>query len=230
MRVAPGAPGRPARPGRPGCGSRRPRAWARPRSRPRRARATRGSPRWLIAWAAGRDRRVLHRPVDRRAEGTKDVLEGLLVEGREAPAELDEVAPADRDLLLAGRRRGLEELVVGQVGVAADPEEVLDAALGGQAVVVPAHRVEDHLAAHAPVACDDVGVRVAEHVADVQRARDRRWRRVDRVDLVARGRGVEAVGGLGVPALDPLGLEALDGRPGRARSAWSGGGRRAWLE
>ena len=65
--------------------------------------------------------------------------------------------------------RRLEAGVVRRRRVAAHAEVVLDAALGRQAVVVPAHRVEDLLAAHALEAGDDVGVGVAEHVADVQR-------------------------------------------------------------
>ena len=74
-----------------------------------------------------------------------------------------------------------------------------------QAVVVPADRVEDLLAAHALEAGDGVGVGVAEHVADVQRAADGRRRRVDGEHLVAGGRAVEAVGAVGVPLLRPSG-------------------------
>src|SRR3712207_8007416 len=43
------------------------------------------------------------------------------------------------------------------------------------------HRVVDVLAAHPLVAGDEVGVRVAEHVPDVQRAARGRRRGVDRV-------------------------------------------------
>ena len=157
-----------------------------------------------------RDRRVLEAPVDRDAQVAPDVLEDLLVEGGELDAELDEVAPRNGQLRLRGRRGGLEVGVVGERGLAAHPEVVLHAPLGRQAVVVPAHGVEDPLAAHAPVARHDVGVGVAEDVADVQRARHRGGRGVDRVDLVARGGAVEVVGPLGVPALHPGGLEAVD--------------------
>ncbi len=52
---------------------------------------------------------------------------------------------------------------------------------------------------------------VAEDVADVQGSRDRGRGGVDGVDLVARGRAVEAVDPLVVPALQPGLLEAVDG-------------------
>ena len=119
-------------------------------------------------------------------------LEVLLVFGGEPLAQLDEVAPADRDLvgglhaLAVGALEGRREVgVVGQARVAAHAVVVLHAPLGGQAVVVPAHRVEDVLAAHALEARDEVGVGEREHVADVQRTRRRRRGRVDRVDLLA---------------------------------------------
>ena len=99
------------------------------------------------------------------------------------PAQLDEVLPGDRHLLLARLRRRLERRVVRQRRVAAHPVVVLDPPLGRQAVVVPPHRVEDLAAAHALVARDGVGVRVGEHVPDVQRAAHRGRRGVDRVDL-----------------------------------------------
>ena len=102
-------------------------------------------------------------------------------------AELDEVGPADRDLPLRVRLLRRREVgVVRQRRVAAHAEVVLHPALGGQAVVVPAHRVEDLLAAHPLEAGDQVGVGVGEDVADVQRARHGRRRGVDRVDLLAR--------------------------------------------
>src|SRR5204862_305423 len=66
---------------------------------------------------------------------------------------------------LAGR---LEIRVVGQRRIAADLEEVLHPALGGQAVVVPAHRVDHRLAAHPLEPRDQVGVRVREEAAQVQ--------------------------------------------------------------
>ena len=119
-------------------------------------------------------------------------------------AQLDEVRPADRDLLLGVRLLRRREVgVVRQRGVAADAVVVLHPALGRQAVVVPAHRVEDRLAAHPLVARDQVGVRVGEHVADVQAAAHRRRGSVDRVDVLPRLGAVEAVGVVGLPALAP---------------------------
>ena len=121
----------------------------------------------------------------------------------------------------SGFSGGREVRVVRQRRVAAHAEVVLHPALGRQAVVVPAHRVEHLLAAHPLVARDQVGVRVGEHVPDVQRARDGRRGSVDRVDLLARLGAVEGVGVVGLPALGPGGLQTLERRLVRydARSA-----------
>ena len=78
--------------------------------------------------------------------------------------------------------------VEGEARVAADAEVVLHPALGGQPVVVPAHRVEDRLAPHPLEAGHRVGVGVREDVADVQRARHRGRRGVDGEHPVAGGR------------------------------------------
>ena len=163
------------------------------------------------------DRRVAERPVDRQAESAEQVLEGLLVGDQQLLAQLDEVRSADPEEVArgpsAGCRARLERRVVGDRGVAHDAEVVLDPSLGGQAVVVPAHRVEDVLAPHAAVPGDRVGVGVAEHVADVQRARHRRRRRVDREHLVTAGR----CGRSGrCPARPTPGSSAPRGRPPRA--------------
>ena len=91
--------------------------------------------------------------------------------------------------------------------VHADVEVVLHATLRGQAVVVPAHRVVDVLAPHALVADDDVGLRVAEDVADVQRARDGRRRGVDDEGLLARARRIVAVEPTPLPCLGPAPLD-----------------------
>src|SRR5699024_1021963 len=64
---------------------------------------------------------------------------------------------------------------------------------------------------HALVAHDHVRLRVAEHVADVQRARGRGRRGVDAEDLVASGLGVEGVEVLLAPYAVPLLLQALEG-------------------
>jgi hypothetical protein len=131
------------------------------------------------------DRRVGLRPVDRETEAPPQCFKLLLVFRCQPQAELDEVGPADLDLLLARALRRLEGQVVRDRRVAADAVVVLHPALGGQAVVVPAHRVEQLATAHPLVAREAVGLRVAEHRAHVQRAADRRRRRVDREDLVA---------------------------------------------
>ena len=64
--------------------------------------------------------------------------------------------------------RGLEVRIIGEGRIDANPEVVLHAALGGQAIVVPAHGVEDRFTLHSLETRDDVGVRVREHVADVK--------------------------------------------------------------
>ena len=51
---------------------------------------------------AGVDRRVVVPPVHRQPEAPPELLEGLLVDGGQPLAQLDEAAPADRELL--GRR------------------------------------------------------------------------------------------------------------------------------
>src|SRR5690606_34082843 len=67
------------------------------------------------------------------------------------------------------------------------------------------------LAAHALVADDHVRLRVAEDVADVQRARRRGWRGVHAEHLVTGGVLVEGVQLLRAPYAVPLLLEALKG-------------------
>ena len=180
--------------------------------------------------ASGADRRVGHRPVDRQPEPAPQLLERALVALGQRQAQLDEVGARDRDRLRVGRLGGrLEVGVVGHRRVAAHAVVVLHAPLGGQAVVVPAHRIEDLPAAHPLVARDRVGVRVGEHVADVQRAADRRRRRVDREDALARSRAVEAVGPLALPDLAPPRLEPVERRllgHRRARQLAAGGGLR----
>ena len=173
-------------------------------------RALAGAARALV------DGGVLQRPVDRQAEPAQQRLEDLLVGLDEFVAQLEEVRPGDGDRPVVLRRltaeRRLEALDVGLARVAADAVVVLDAPLGGQAVVVPAHRVEDLLAGHALVAGDRVGVGVAEHVAHVQRAADGGRRRVDREDLVTGGGAVERVDPVGFPYRGPAILDAIERR------------------
>ena len=181
------------------------------------------------------DGRVVLLPVDREAEPAPHRLERLLVLLDQLLAELDEVRAADRHLPLGvGLLRRRVVGLVGERGVAAHAEVVLDPALGRQSVVVPAHRVEDGLAAHPLEAGDQVGVGVGEDVADVQRTAHRRRRGVDRVDAGAVAGAVEGVGVVGPPLLGPLLLQALqrrllgydDGAPfgtrGGRRLLWSG--------
>ena len=75
-------------------------------------------------------------------------------------------APESKEVAL----RRLERRVVRQRRVAPFAIVVLHAPLGGQPVVVPAHRVEHLEATHPLVAGHDVGVRVREHVPHVERA------------------------------------------------------------
>ena len=158
---------------------------------------------------------VGQRPVDRQAEEPPQLLEGPLVDRGQPVAQLDEVAPRHRrdaaTVVPPAPRRRLEPRPVGLAGIAAHPEVVLHPALGGQAVVVPAHRVEDLPAPHAPVAGQDIGVGVGEEVADVERARDRRRRGVDGEDLRAGPAPVEAVGAVGLPTLAPAALQPVEG-------------------
>ena len=102
--------------------------------------------------------------------------------------------------------------LVGQRGVAAHAVVVLHPPLGGQAVVVPADRVEDRAAAHAVEPGQRVDLDVAEHRAEVELAADRRGRCVDGVDLVAGAGRSKAVGRVGLPARVPSRLEAVEGR------------------
>jgi hypothetical protein len=174
------------------------------------------------------DGAVALRPVHGEAERTPDGLELLLVLDGEALAQLDEVATRDRDLVgglgalvVATLERRGEVGVVGERRVAPDAVVVLDAAFGRETVVVPAHGVEDALAGHPLVAGDDVGVRVAEDVTDVQGSGCGRRRGVDRVDaLTRRAVALEPVGPRGLPGGAPLLLETFEGR--LVRDAGSG--------
>ena len=171
-------------------------------------------------------------PIHRKAEGAEGVLEGLLIFRCELEAQLDEVLAADRHLVL--RLRGLrvaaavgwfEVLHVGEGRIAANAEVVLHAALGGQAVVVPAHRVEHVLADHAVVAREDVGLGVRKHVTDVQRARGCGRGSVDREDLLATCVSVKRVDLRVLPARVPFVLETVEAWAVGNRGAHRCGGR-----
>ncbi len=114
------------------------------------------------------DGRVSHRPVHRQPEIAPQLLEDFLVGDGQLLAQCDEVRARHGDRLLVWFLRRREIRVVRQRRIAAHAEIILHAALGGQAIVVPAHRIEHFLAAHALEARDEVGVRIGEDVADVQ--------------------------------------------------------------
>ena len=107
---------------------------------------------------ARRDRRVRHRPVDRQAEVSPEVLEDLLVFRGEPVAELDEIGPGDRNGMLRRLIGHGERRIVRQRRIAAHAVVVLHPPFGRQPVVVPPHRIEDGLAAHPLEARDDVRV------------------------------------------------------------------------
>ena len=186
----------------------------------------------LLRDAAGKTahRRVLGRPVHRLAEGAKEVLKGLFVDLGQLLAQLHEVAPANRELvLLVGTLGGCKVGVVGQRRVTAHPVVVLDPSFGGDTVVVPAQGVKDVLSAHSPEARDDVALGVAKDVADVQLARDGGRRGVDAKDVLAPGVAVKAVRVLCVPASGPGGFEAVHrGLFGHRKGRWRRSVRHGW--
>ncbi len=158
------------------------------------------------------------RPVDRETErGATAPRTSARPRRRAARTARRSSAARSRSACFGGFGRRRERRVVRQRRVAADAVVVLHPALGGQAVVVPAHRVEDLVAPHAPVAGDGVGVRVDEHGAHVQRPAHRRRRRVDGEDLGAALRPVEPVGAVGLPARRPLLLEPVEASASPAR-------------
>ncbi len=165
------------------------------------------------ALGLGADGRVGQIPVDAEPHVAPQVLEHLLVLDGAAQAQLDEVRSRARHRTLAVRRlRWFEGGVVWERRVAPHPVVDLDATLGGQAVVVPPHRVEDLVTAHAPEPGDAVGLDVAEHRTHVQRPAHRGRRRVDAEDRLALLRPVEPVGAVGLPPLLPANLEPVEGR------------------
>ena len=99
-------------------------------------------------------------PVHRQAEPLPRLGVRGLVQFGELPAQLHEVAPGDGQLIGRTQRAAVAQGWRGEAGlvrqrwVATDAVVVLDAAFGGQAVIVPPDRVEDLLAAHALEARD----------------------------------------------------------------------------
>ena len=186
-----------ARPARPPCGSPRPTASA-PRADTRcRAPAAAGTraarraglpcPRW--------NRSSPNRPTDPASATTSSNAFSSSTVSRSHNS-----MKFGRDTEIAclpGFSGGVNAGSYGSDGVAPDAEVVLDATLGRQAVVVPAHRIEHSAPAHAVIAGQDVGVGIGEDVSDVQRAADggrracrwnrrRRARPCDRTDRCRR--------------------------------------------
>ena len=125
------------------------------------------------------DRGVGHRPVDGQAEVAPEMLKRLFVFLRQPFTQLDEIRARDREGLFRGLRRRLKAGIVRQRRIASHAVVILHTPLGRQAIVVPSHRIEHLTAAHALKAGHDVGMRVGEDVADMQRPADRRRRRID---------------------------------------------------
>ena len=111
----------------------------------------------------------------------------------------------------SGFSGGTNDGSYGSDGSQRTPKVVLHATLGRQSVVVPPHRIEHFLAAHALIARHDVGVRVGEDVADMKRSAHRGRRRVDRVDLRSRARAIESIGTFALPARGKSVFQPLEG-------------------
>ena len=162
------------------------------------------------------DRGIQKRPVDGQPESAEQILEHLFVLVGEFFAQRNEIRPRDRHCAVIFRdvttEGWCEVRVVCDGRITRDAEVVLYATFGRETIVVPAHRIEDTLATHAPEASERVGVGVTEDVTHVQRAGYRRRRSVDCKDGVAGGGAVESVDALGFPALHEARLEILQRR------------------
>ena len=160
------------------------------------------------------------RPVDGQAEGAPQRLELLLVLGGELFTQFDEVLTGDRhlvlgvDLLAIGAFERRHEIrIVLQGSVHAHAVIVLHTAFGRQAVVVPAHRVEHVVAVHALETRDHIGMRVGEHVAHMQVARNGGRRGIDGIDGLAVAGALELVDSALVPDATPLVFETVHADP-----------------
>ncbi len=94
-------------------------------------------------------------------------------------------------LLLAHRETALDKSTAPNLG-RSDAQPSLYQALGRQAIVIVAHRIENVAAIHTPEAGHEVGLAVGVDVSQVETPRDRRRGRVNRVDGPRRSR-VEVV-------------------------------------
>ena len=159
---------------------------------------------------------VLLVPVDGETESVKEFLVGLFVFGGDFVAELDEIAAGDDELIVfveAEFFAAAADVEVGDVGdvwFSADAEVVLDAALGRESVVVPAHGVDDVPTGHAAVSCDDVLVGVGEDVTGMEGTAGGRRRRVDDEALFAGGSLVVLGDAEGFPLGSPVCFALLD--------------------
>ena len=211
----PAARGPRARPARPRCGSRRPTASAPRPGTPRRARGCAGTRAATRAPRRVADRRVGERPVDRQAEPAPQLLELLLVLDDEPrrTARRSSGGEIGIALLAAASRAARTPGSYGSVRVAAHAVVVLHAPLGGQPVVVPAHRVED-LAARACAGsgrwCRSACSRTREPMCS-EPLTVGGGVSIEKISARARD-AVEAVGAVGLPDRRPARLEPVERR------------------
>ena len=128
---------------------------------------------------------ILLFPIDRQPELLPKLLESLLVHFSELPAEFDEIGPADHFWGFLRITSRFEVWQIREIGVAANVEEVLHPAFGGQTVIIPPHGIEDIHSSHAALARDEILMRVTKYVADVEGAAYRRRRRINDESLVS---------------------------------------------
>ena len=156
-------------------------------------------------------------PIYGQANLGPQVAELFLIGGGELFAQFDEVTTRARNLIASFQLLAfsavewwLEVRVVRQRCVDAHAEIVLNTTLGWQAVVVEAHRVKHVVTAHTLIAGDHIGVRVGEHVPDVQMARSSwRWG-IDGVHLATRMVSIESICFFSGPFFGPLIFEAFN--------------------
>ena len=93
---------------------------------------------------------VVLSPVNRQAQVAPQILEVLLIFNGQALAQFHKITTRDRHLIasldglaFAANMRGLKVWIIGEGRIDANPKVVLHAALGRQAVIIPAHGVED---------------------------------------------------------------------------------------
>ena len=153
------------------------------------------------------NRGVLLLPIHRQADAPPEFHERFFVLFRQFQAEFDKIfAGKLKRVMFAGFRACVFALKIFDVWdfrVAGDMEIVLHAAFGRQAVVVPAHRIENIHAQHPFVADNHVGMRVAENMPHVERTGDGRRRRIHDKGLFARHGSVITINLLFLPKTIP---------------------------